>query len=251
MVYQPKYTSEIKVEEVVQFEISADTSPSSDEVLNMIEKVEQEIDGRKLGWKDGGSYGDGYVATNLYIDVTPENSDVDDEDKDIYATKVYLRGYPILSVTSLKRRTSDELDDTPVWEDLTQGYYSGWDETSDTDYMLIMSRGKDNQEYGIGFYFYSSKKPKAGRASLKATFTYSYNVPETVLEEYATLKVAIQVLRAAAAAGEPTRLSTYTGGDFQTFVNKEIQEQISEWEKRVAEIERDHFPDVPSGPISL
>jgi hypothetical protein len=251
MSYIPKYTSEVKVEEVVQFEISTETSPNSSEVLNMIERVEKEIDGKKLGWKDGGSYGDGYDATNLYIDVTPENADIVTEDSTTYAKKVYLRGYPILSVISLKRRTSDELDDIPEWEDLTQGYYSGWSETSDTDYMLIKSRGKDNQEYGIGFYFYSDKKPKAGKARLKATFIYSYNVPQTVLEEYATLKVAIQVLRVAAVAGEPTRLSTYTGGDFQTFVNKEILQQIAEWEKRIAEIERDHFPDVPCGPVSF
>jgi len=228
----------------VQFEISAETSPSSDEVLAMIERVEKEIDARKLGWKDGGSYGDGYDAT-LYIDV-PENA----EDESGFM-RVYLNDYPILSVSSLQRRISDELTDTPVWEELKQGYYEGWEEGSDTDYMLITTTGKCGQRYGIGFLFYSSKKPEAGIARLKVTFTYSYNIPPSILEEYATLKVAIQVLKAAAAAGEPTRLSTYTGGDFQTFVNKEIQEQISEWEKRIREIEERFFPDIPSGPVSF
>ena len=210
----------------------------------MIERVEKEIDARKLGWKDGGSYGDGYDAI-LYIDV-PENAE--DESG---LMRIYLYDYPILSVSSLQRRTSDELTDTPVWEELKQGYYEGWEEESDTDYMLITTTGKCGQRYGIGFLFYSSKKPKVGIARLKAVFTYSYNIPPSILEEYATLKVAIQVLKAAAAAGEPTRLSTYTGGDFQTFVNKEIQEQIDEWEKRIKEIEERYFPDIPSGPVSF
>ena len=244
MTYISKYTSEAKVEQEVQFEISAETSPSSDEVLAMIERVEKEIDARKLGWKDGGSYGDGYDAT-LYIDV-PENA----EDECGFM-RVYLNDYPILSVSSLQRRISDELTDTPVWEELKQGYYENWEEESDTDYMLITTTGKCGQRYGIGFLFYSSKKPKAGVARLKATFTYSYNIPPSILEEYATLKVAIQVLKAAVAAGEPTRLSAYTGGDFQSYVPSQMEEQIREWERRIAEIEHNYFPEVPCGPLSF
>jgi len=241
MSYQPKYTSEKYVERLVRFDITNETSPSSIEVNEIIEEVENEIDNRKLGWADDASYGTGYSISNLYIDVPG------DEDETV--TEVYLRGYPIISMISLYRRTSSELYDTPVWEELTQGYYEGWTEASDSHYKLIEVTGRDGQKYGIGFYFYK-KKPKSGKARLKASFTYSYLVPQTILREYASLRVAVRVLELAIASGEPTRISEYTGGELQSFVASQFNAQISNWKKRIEEIEEKHFPRVESGPIS-
>lgn len=255
IVYEPKYTSEAAVERLVQFNIDVDTKPSSSEVLEWIELIEKEIDSRRLGWKDGGSEGDGYVVTDLYLDVPKTTEEDEATPLEIitgkYITKLLLTNYPILTMTSLERRTTSQLKSKPTWESLTQGYYEGWTEASGTDYMLLMDEGKDGQRYGIGFIFYSSKRPKEGRASLKASFTYSYNVPGEVLKEYATLKVAIEVLKASVTAGEPTRLTSYPGGDFQEYIPREMSEQIKQWKARLKEIEKDHFPDTHSGPISL
>lgn len=252
IAWVPKYTSEADIERVVQFDITASTKPSSSETLDIIEQVEKEIDARKLGWKDGGIEGDGYDITNLYIDVPEAKEEITpiERIKGEYAVKVLLHGYPILAMVSLERRTSDELSDTPAWESLTQGYYEGWTE-GPSDYMLIMDKGKDGQRYGIGFYFYSSKLPLQGKASLKASFSYSYNIPSSILKEYATLKAAIEVLKASVTAGEPTRITTYPGGDMREYVPREMERQINQWRLRIKEIEADHFPEVSSGSISL
>lgn len=250
--YVTKYTSELDIERLVQFEISSTTSPSSQQVLEIIESVERYIDAKKLGWEDGVSPGDGYTMTDLYIDIPvskDEEKDSFETLKGSYATKVYLTGYPIIKMISLHKRVSD-IKETPIWEPLVQGYYPGWTPGS-SDYMLLTATGKDGQRYGIGLLFYSDKQPLEGRARLKASFTYSYNVPTRILKEYATLKAGIEVLRAAVLSGEPTRIASWTGGDFQTFVNTQVREQIAEWEARIRKIEEDHFPTVEAGPISL
>ena len=169
----------------------------------------------------------------------------------IGARRVTLVGYPILEVTDHKIYYRDsDLKENPSWITLTEGYYSGWSGGT-SEFMLIMSKGKDGQRYGIGFYFYGDIIPRAGRARLKVSFKYSYNVPEYILREYVSLKVAIEVLKLAVTSGEPTRIAAWTGGDFQDFVNTQLDEQIKHWEKRIKEIEDKHFPDIPSGPVSF
>ena len=232
---------------MVQFSITDDTRPSSIQVAEIIREIEKEIDSKWLGWPDGSSYGTGYTMTDLYVDVpspyTEEEPSVLGEEVDT----VYIP-YPIVSMTKLERRTSS-IEDTPVWEELTQGYYSGWS-GGKSDYKVIWTTGPDGQRYGIGWYFYSSKKPKAGRARLKASFTYSFLVPEYILKEYATLRASIIVLELAMASGEPTRLSVYSGGDFQEFVPREVSGLIQRWKERVKEIEEKHFPKAKS-PLSI
>jgi len=246
MSYQTKYTSIELVEALTQMSLTESTDPTRTEVFNWIEEVEKEIDARKLGWKDGGSEGDGYDAVNVYIDV-PERSAkeevaISQKERTEGVRIVYPQRYvPIISVTSLYRRKS-LLTETPEWEELKQGYYEGWTETSDTDWMPIIEEGKCGQKHIIGFLFYG-KKPDYGPARLKGTWKYGYNIPGKILQEYATLKVAVRVLEAAVAAGEPTRVGTYTGGDFQSFVNVELRNQINEWKERIKEIERLYFPD--------
>ena len=255
MSYSPKYCSISDIERLVQFPISVETKPSEDEVLEIIRSVESEVDAKKLGWKDGGSYGDGYEMTDLYIDVPPVESKTKptplERMQGLGAKTVILVNYPILEITDHKIYCrKNDLKDAPSWITLNEGYYPGW-EGGSSDFMLIMSEGKDGQRYGIGFYFYGDTIPQAGKARLKVSFKYSYNIPQYILREYVSLKVAIEVLKLAVASGEPTRIAAWTGGDFQDFVNVQLAEQISHWEKRIREIEEQHFPDKPVGKVSF
>jgi len=108
--------------------------------------------------------------------------------------------------------------------------------------MVLTTRGRAGQEHGVAFLIYSSKTPKAGHASLRASFSYGWNLPGKILSRYCTLKVGIRVLEAAVEAGEPTRIATFTGGDFQTFVNTELSNTISRWKEEIKEIEKKYFP---------
>ena len=242
--YTPKYTSETLIERELQFDITSATSPDSDELLTIIQEVEEEIDAKKLGWKDGGDYGDGYEISGLYIDVPDSVEELTplEREKGKKVERVYLEDYPILSMIYLKRRTNSDMEETPEWEDLTEGYYEGWAE-GQSDYRVIKIRGPDGQKYGIGWEFYNpDKMPKAGPCRLKAAFTYSYNVPKYILQEYATLKCAIRVAELVVMSGEPVRIAGWTGGDFQEFVNTELTNIINRWKERVKEIEEKHFP---------
>ena len=241
MSYNPKYATEADVERILQFDITYDTRPSSVQVLDILELIEKEVDSRWLGWPTGSSYGTGYTMTDLYIDVLPPWTDKEPTVLGEEVERVLIE-YPIVSMTSLARRTSS-IQDEPVWETLTQGYYSGWTE-GDSDYSVIWTTGPDGQRYGIGWHFYSSKKPKAGRARLKASFTYSYLVPAHILRRYVSLRAAIEVLRESVIGGEPTRLSVYAGGDFQEFVPRQLRDEVRSLQEEVRQIEQLHFPKI-------
>jgi len=259
MSYIPKYTSEEKVEKLTQMTIDATTDPNSTEVLEWIEEVEKEVDVKKLGWGDGRSEGQGYAASNVYLSVPRirvglrplskfkllvKGLDPEILTKGAVVPLQELRYWPIIpgQTVTLERRTSSELDDVPEWESLTRGYYSGWIEAGDTDYMVLTTRGRAGQEHGVAFLIYSDKTPRGGHASLRASFSYGWNLPGKILSRYCTLKVGIRVLEAAVEAGEPTRIATFTGGDFQTFVNTELSNTISRWEEEIKEIEKKYFP---------
>jgi len=253
-----KYTDEKKIENLVQMEISDSTRPSSQQVNLWIKEVEQEIDSKKLGWDDNANPGDGYSASNVYLSVPKiriglrpltrfkmlcKGIDPEQLKKGVVIPIQENQYYPIIpgkSVT-LYRRTSS-LTDTPEWKELTRGYYAGWDESADSDFMVLTIKGRAGQEHGVAFFIYSSVPLKTGPAALKASYSYGWNLPQEILNRYATLKVGMRVLEAAVESGEPARLGSFVGGDFQTFVNTQISETLRRWKEEIIEIEKKFFP---------
>jgi len=256
MSYTPKYTSISDIERIVQFEITVSSAPNRVQTLAWIEEVERSIDSKKLGWGDGRAEGEGYLATNEYLDVvTTRRLLTPLEEFELVTLNIQpdllkrgflvpLRGTekkPIISVSSLERRTTD-LTEMPNWEPLVEGFYEGWTEAADTDYLIIRRNGRSGQSHGVAFFFYSKKAPYSGKARLRATYSYGWNLPGKILQRYASLSVAIKVLKAAITAGEPTRLAAFVGGDFQTFTNTQLEVQINSWKEELKEIERKYFP---------
>ena len=227
MSYLPKYTDIGTLQTFLQMEFTHSSRPSVTEVIELIRLHEREVDNAWLGWEDGASYGTGYLAQNKYIDVPEDFDDV-----------LYLE-YPVTEISSLHMRVS-ELASAPEWKPLKMGYYQGWVEEEGTDFMPLEDIGPDRQRWYYALNFYG-QKPKPGKASLKMTFRYTYGVPATLLKEYVTLKVAIDVANIVVASGEPTRIAGWTGENFQTFVNTQLTAQVNEWKRRIAEIE-EHFP---------
>jgi len=255
----PKYTNEEKIEHLTQMDIDNTTDPSSVEVLKWIEGIEAEIDAKKLGWANDRKEGEGYLAKDIYLTVPRIKPTLRPLDRFKLLSKgldprILARGmliplqeleyWPIIPEQSitLKRRTTTDLTEKPEWEDLTRGYYPGWVESKDSDYMVITTRGRAGQTHGIAFLIYSDKEIKTGPAALKASYSYGWNLPSAILSKYCTLKVGIRVLEAAVEAGEPTRIATFTGGDFQTFVNTELTATINRWKESIAALEKKYFP---------
>jgi len=251
MVYTPKYCQETDVERELQVDITDSTSPSSAQVLAWIEEIEGQIDAKLLGWDDGGSYGDGYARTDKYLDVVARFPEITPLKRFMYWTKnidplLHMGGVevplpePVITISSLKVRSTG-VSETPEWITLTQGYYDGWAEGK-SDYLLIKEKTKAGQWIGRALYFYGDKFPSPGRGRIKISYKAGWNIPKDILTRYATLQVAIKVAQALVESGEPTRLATYTGGDFQEYVNNDLTRQIAQFQFELRTIERKYLP---------
>lgn len=237
------YTTEALIEAATQVDITTTSDPSTSEVAEWISEVEAAMDAELLG---------SYTATNEEIDVARvwlPRKDTLEWIKGIVARSIPLdiqgevvipEKKPIISMTSLAVN-DNTLTEAPSWTTLTE-----WDGSSaDTDYLVIQKLMKTGIMLGIGWYFYGDNKPKQGKKRIKATYTYGYNVPTKILQRYATLKVAIQVLETVMLSGEPTRIASYTGGDFQSFINTQLDPLIEGFRRKIEEIEDRYFPDMP------
>jgi hypothetical protein len=257
MVYEPKYVTVEDVRRETQIvDFTNDTRPSEQEVVDWIADTEAEVDAQRLGWGEDRSEGEGYLATNVYLDVpamiprmTPLRRF---ELLAMYSTDPYLMAKgsilqipdeyrPVIDFTSLEFNVKD-LDQLPSWTALTQGYYDGWSETAGSDYKILRKKGKAGQQHGVAIWFYGSERPTTGVARMKATFSHGWNLPLRVIKRWCLCQLAPRVLNAAVESGEPTRIASFTGGDFQSFVNTQLEVEFSRWEIELARIEREYFP---------
>jgi hypothetical protein len=218
--------------------IDADTKPNRTEVLQMIEEVEAEIDGQLLGT---------YTATDVYVDVPPTEGLSEDTLK--WFEFITRHGYspstgkvvvprllPIISISKCYRRTT-ALSSSASWEELKEGFGE--------NFIVLKEQTKDGQELGFALYFFQDA-PTAGLQRLKMTYTYGWNINKAILRKYATLKTAIQVLKAKMGASEPAGLSQFVGGDLQTFVGSQYAQRIEILKAEIEEIEKKYFPEKTS-----
>jgi len=240
MSYQPQYTSEEKVEGILQIDIDNDSNPSSSEVLTWIEEVEREVEERRLG---------SHTATDVYVDV-PSLDEAAGYYSATYKAKtgqlfiatsmgagilvplLNIKG-PIISITSLYKNDEDP-SDTPDWEELTEGPGDG------SDFMLLEATS-GSKTYGYALWIYDNF-PLAGPKRLKMSYTYGYNINSKILQEWCTLKVAIKVLEAKMGTSSGEGLTEFAGGDLGTYIPTQYQTRIALFKQRIKEIEATYFP---------
>jgi len=228
MPYSPLYTSQAKVTGLTQFTPSDTTQPTSTQVLTWIEEVEADIDARALG---------NYVATDQIVDV-PAHIDYPAKDTIAWLEAMGFSRWekvenrllippftPIVSITSLYRRTTSETE-AASWEQLTEG------PGVNTSFLLLKRRTKAGRYLGFAVYFYQNP-PTVGYQRVKMTYNYGYNIPATILSDYATLRVARAVLLALSQTPSPSGLRQFVGGDLQTYVPVEYRTKLEEIEKRI------------------
>lgn len=229
------YTSEIKIEAVVQMSITDSTEPTSTQVTQWITEIEADADARALAE---------YTLTDQLIDVLPG---LDYPAADTLAWLEALAGKryeeiknlvlippftPIVSISSLSKRKSS-LGTTDDWEVLTEGT------TADTDYILLKKRTRTKQYLGFAIYFHHNN-PTPGYQRIKMTYNHGWDLDTNIIGEWCTLKVALKVLAARLEAETPAAASDY--GIADTRVGIDLERRILITQRRIDEIERKYFP---------
>jgi hypothetical protein len=260
ILYETKYCTIADVTRETQIDYTTSTKPSTNQIAQWIEDLEREIDAALLGWGENRSQGEGYLATNVYLDIKSLAPRITPIDRFRLLTQYSVDPYfqskgaivlipdhyrPIIDITSMWY-TNKELDQTPEWTAVTQGYYEGWTETSGTDFKLEHTRGRAGQLHVSSIWFYSSTRPDVGRARLKSTFTYGWNLPLSILRTYCANIIAAKTTHASVTAGEPTALASFTGGDFQDWVNTEVDNQVQKFIGEALRIKKEYFPKDPA-----
>ena len=240
MTYTPQFTSESKVEALLQMDIDANTDPSSSEVLDWIEEIETDVIERNLYQR---------TATDEYIDVPPSELSAGlagyDWKYHVKTDKLIIsRGggvivplvnvkRPIISITSLYKNDEDPTN-TPSWEELTEGPGDG------SSFILLTATNDSQKTLGYALYFYDNF-PLVGPKRLKMTYTYGHNLDIEILDRYCTLGVAIKVLQALRGTSNPGGLSEFKG-ELGVYVPTHYESRIADFRMEMAEIERKHFP---------
>jgi len=230
------YTTEAKVEALLQMDIDGSSDPNTTEVAVWIAEVEADMDAQMLG---------SYTATDEVMDVPPVTGILP---KDTAYWMQYLNQYgylpeegqivipsriPIVSISSLSRRTTG-LSETAAWEALTEG------PGSTASYIQIKKRTKADNVLGFALYFYQNP-PVAGLGRLKMTYNYGWNIDTSILGEYASIKVALKVLDVLVSANIPAGTQDYSVVDIRVAA-ADIKRQRGLLLDRLAELEEKYFP---------
>lgn len=237
MSYSMKFTNISSVCAILQIDITSSTKPSTAQVTQWAQEVE-----------------DGMMERNLSISSTDALTKFD-----VLPTNTYDRGtvawvyaglpsdsdgkiivppfVPIVEVLSgTLSRNKSTLSETADWEILTEG------PGDDSDYVILRRRTRNNKYYGYAIYFYGDV-PYSGRDRVRGTWTFGYNVDAQILQEYATLKVCEKVILARLMSGQPGNVATYTAGnDLNSYVNTQFETQLQYIKDRITELEKNHFP---------
>lgn len=233
MAYQPKYTSEVKIEAELQMTIDTGTKPTTAQVLVWIEEVETEILDAGLGQA---------TASNVTMDV-PEELEQELPPKGTMAwfeeithpywdwkrtgRTVYPDLKPIVAVSAVYRRTSG-LGATEVWSALTEGLAN--------DFVILKASTKGGL-LGYAFYFFDNL-PSVGIQRVKATYTYGLDLSTAVLSEYATWKACLRVLFALSNTSSPTGTRQFVGG-LQAYVPTQYAAKMTQLIERITKWELD------------
>ena len=237
------YTSEANVEDELQTEISSATNPSRSAVTRWIAQVEAEIDERTLYQ---------YTATDEVDAVGTRPTDLQYWGRlwwpnpffsprvglipYFYRDVLYPSHLPIVSVTTLYVNENQPSAE-PSWTQLYEFATAGQTSSFTLDYV-----GVAGGRLGTAVRFYRSW-PKTGSSRIKMTYVYGYNFSMNNLEEYATKKVALQVLRAKAAAPDMALdLSTGVWGALYSQLDARVDDLDRLFKERERLSPRTHVP---------
>lgn len=229
------YTTEAKIEAILQLAVNESTDPTSTELAVWITEVEADADAMALS---------SYTLTDQVIDVIAK---VGAPAKNTIAWLEQLSGQrysnlktsilippftPIISIASLSRRTSG-LTETAAWEALTEG------PGASASWIILKKRTKSKQFLGFAIYFYQNE-PSSGYGRVKMTYNYGWNLSTDIIGEWCTLKVALKALDSMVRATTPVGARDYTTVDLR--VGLDLESRVKNIKERIIELEERYFP---------
>lgn len=193
MSYNPQFTNLSSVSALTGETIDATSDPTSSQVLEWIEEVEKEMIAKGFSTES---------LTGVIMDIPEGDAGQDISLSWIYDDPVYSSGgkviplphTPFISVANVERNTV-HYSQSPSWEALTEG-------PGDDSHFLIVKRSYKAGLRGVALYFYS-QAPTVGYQKLKLDYIWGYDLPETILREYATCKASIMLLYSKYLRKEP------------------------------------------------
>lgn len=193
MSYNPEFTNLSSISALTGEAINDTSDPNTSQVLEWIEEVEKEMISKGFSTE---------ALTGIIMDIPEGEVSRSDpvvswiyDDVSFSSGKVVLLPHtPFISVANVQRNVVGYSQD-PTWEDLTEG------PGSSSHFLIIRSPYKAGLR-GVALYFYNNI-PSVGFQKLKLDYTWGYNLPETVLREYATCKASIMLLYSKYLRKEP------------------------------------------------
>lgn len=238
-----EYTNEANIEDEIQTDIGSGTNPNRHAVDRWITQVDAEIDERTLYQ---------YTATDEVDAVGTRPTDIQSWGRmwwpnpfrppgggflpSFYRDVLYPSHLPIVSVTNLYVNDSGPSAE-PSWTQLYEFATAGETSSFTLDYV-----GVAGGRLGTAVRFYRNWL-KTGSSRIKMTYLYGYNFSTDILEEYATKKVAMQVLRAKAAAEDMSiDLSTGVWGALYSQLDARVEDLDVLFKGRERLVKRTHVP---------
>jgi len=235
MSYEPRYTSEEKVEALLQLSISDSSVPNSSQVLQWIKEVESRIDELGLGSYSATEYLDVPEIIAEYPPYTWEYRVKSGRFKFTIETgrivPLAQLKHPIISVTAVYKNDNDP-DEAPNWVQLTEG-------PGENSHYIVLTSGRRGFDYALWFY---KDPPLIGPKRIKVEYTWGWNVDEDILSDYCTMAVAIKVLLARMGTNQPSGIAYMEGEELGVFQTTNYRERIEILRAEMREIEEKYFP---------
>ena len=230
------YTSIEKVSNLLQVDLSDSTWPRASAVEEWITEVEAEILERALG---------SHVATGLYLNVPNNNYPFLYYEPIYYARTqrliIHLWAGSLVPITDLKApivsiqhayiNYQDPMQ-APNWVEVLEGPAAG------ASFILLQS---GIHQWGYFLWFYNNM-PLQGYKRVKLDYTYDWQINNSILVKWATLRTAILAMESMRGTSRDPGLSEFSGGDLGTFVPNQYRDRINSLKAECTRLEDEYFP---------
>lgn len=181
--YQPKYCTLDELQRWLQYDLSEDSIPNTEDALSLIQSAEAEIDSREWGR---------YTQTDEYIDGQYEILTFQWRYVGFFAQVFYPAHINILKVIKCHYNSGGPPSSDPIWTEVTEG-------PANSSSFVVLRKPRLKSQVGSALLFYTNT-PYPGPLRVRLTYEYGMDIDKALLREYAGKQAAMGALDFRAAA---------------------------------------------------